>query len=193
MSGPDKCDGTYESYCDHQRIYKNITQILEDEGSRGDILSFMGEYWKDLRGHDESLYEHEWSKHGTCINTLEPKCYPNYRAQEEVVTYFEKTVELFKTLPSYTWLSDAGITPSHSKVYDLTAVQNALQKGFGHPVTVKCHRGELDETWYHFNVKGGFNTGKDGGIQNFVPSDPDGIKSTCPKHVKYIPKLSRNL
>ena len=99
---PDNCDGTFESNCDPQRTYKNITQILAESNTQNGTLAYMGIYWKDLRGHDESLYEHEWSKHGTCINTLQPKCYTNYRVQEEVVTYFENTVELFKKLPSYT-------------------------------------------------------------------------------------------
>ncbi|KAL9072453.1 MAG: hypothetical protein Q9157_005099 [Trypethelium eluteriae] len=151
-------------------------------------MSFMGTYWKESGGRDASFYQHEWSKHGTCISTLQPKCYSAYRPQEEVVTYFEKTIELFKTLPSFKWLSDAGITPSNGKTYDRTAVQAALEKGFGHPVTIKCHYGELDEIWYHFNIKGSFDTGHNGGVDNFVPSTPQGIKSTCPKQVRYIPK-----
>ena len=101
MYRPDNCDGTYESFCDRQRSYRNITQILEAGDVGGNTLSFMDTYWKDLRGHDEYLYEHEWSKHGTCISTLQPECYSDYNPQEEVVVYFRKTVELFKTLPSY--------------------------------------------------------------------------------------------
>lgn len=62
----------------------------------------MNTYWKDESGNDESFWEHEWSKHGTCISTLEPSCYTKYTPQEEVVEYFNRTVELFKTLPTYT-------------------------------------------------------------------------------------------
>lgn len=61
----------------------------------------MQEYWKDLRGDDASLWEHEWNKHGTCISTLETRCYTDYIPQQEVVDYFNKTVELFQFLPSY--------------------------------------------------------------------------------------------
>lgn len=33
-------------------------------------------------------------QHGTCVSTLDPDCYSSYQSQEEVVDYFEKTVEL---------------------------------------------------------------------------------------------------
>ena len=61
----------------------------------------MNTYWKDYQGNDESFWEHEWDKHGTCISTLRPSCYTNYVPQEEVVDFFQKTVDLFKTLNSY--------------------------------------------------------------------------------------------
>lgn len=61
----------------------------------------MKTYWKDYQGDDENLWEHEWGKHGTCISTLEPKCYSNNDTQQGVVDYFEKTAELFEELSSY--------------------------------------------------------------------------------------------
>jgi ribonuclease T2 len=62
----------------------------------------MDLYWKDSGGDDESFWEHEWDKHGTCISTLEPSCYTGYTATQEVVDFFQKTVDLFQTLDSYT-------------------------------------------------------------------------------------------
>lgn len=41
------------------------------------------------------------TKHGTCISTLNPDCYADHTPTEEVVDFFQKTVDLFKTLPSY--------------------------------------------------------------------------------------------
>jgi len=51
----------------------------------------MNKYWKNNAGTDESFWEHEWNKHGTCISTLEPGCYNDYKAQEEVVDFFSNS------------------------------------------------------------------------------------------------------
>lgn len=61
----------------------------------------MDIYYKDYQGNDESFWEHEWGKHGTCISTLEPSCYTNYQPQEEVADYFQQIVNLFQQLPTY--------------------------------------------------------------------------------------------
>ena len=91
----------------------------------------MNEYWKDYQGNDESFWEHEWGKHGTCISTLEPSCYSDYTPQEEVVDYLTRTVNLYKSLDSYTFLSDAGIVPSTSKNYSLESIESALSNAPG--------------------------------------------------------------
>jgi hypothetical protein len=97
---PDRCDGTYDANCDPSRAYTNITSIISSFG-KTDLLNYMSTYWKDYQGDDETFWEHEWAKHGTCISTLEPECYPDHKATEEVVDYFQKAVDLFKALPSY--------------------------------------------------------------------------------------------
>jgi hypothetical protein len=61
----------------------------------------MDEYWVDIDGDNESFWAHEWGKHGTCINTIDPDCYKGYTAQEEVGDFFEKVVDLFKGLDTY--------------------------------------------------------------------------------------------
>lgn len=38
---------------------------------------------------------------GTCVSTLETRCYDEYYPQQEVVDYFDKAVEVFQKLPSY--------------------------------------------------------------------------------------------
>jgi ribonuclease T2 len=62
----------------------------------------MNTYWVDINGDDESFWEHEWAKHGTCISTFDTSCYTDYTPQEEVPDFFQATVDLFKTLDSYT-------------------------------------------------------------------------------------------
>ncbi|KAK1917208.1 hypothetical protein P3342_012053 [Pyrenophora teres f. teres] len=180
---PDLCDGTYEANCDSSRSYSNISAILNSFGAT-DLLSYMSTYWKDYQGKDDSFWGHEWSKHGTCVSTLAPDCYDEHKPTEEVVDFFQKTVDLFKTLPSYEWLSEAGITPSTSKTYTFSDIQNAIQaKRPGVSVTLGCKSGALNEIWYHFDVRGSLQTG------DFVPANPDGSKSSCPQTgIKYIPK-----
>jgi len=61
----------------------------------------MGSFWKGIQS-DEHIWEHEWTKHGTCVSTLEPECYGDeYVETEEVVDYFGTAVEIFQTLPTY--------------------------------------------------------------------------------------------
>ena len=175
-------DGTYDANCDPSRAYTNITQILQ--ASAPSTLAYMQTYWKDNAGSDETFWEHEWGKHGTCISTLKPSCYAGYQPTQEATDFFVRTVSLFQTLPSYDWLSAAGIVPSTTATYTLSAIQSALQAQFGYPVTINCNSNkELDELWYHYNVQGSVQSG------SFDPTTPVGSGSTCPSTgIKYRPK-----
>ncbi|KAH6717095.1 ribonuclease Trv [Leptodontidium sp. MPI-SDFR-AT-0119] len=179
---PDKCDGTYEANCDPSREYTNITAILQSYG-KTDLLSYMNTYWKDYQGNDETFWEHEWGKHGTCISTLDTKCYSGHSGQEEVVDYFEVAVELFKGLDSFAFLEKAGIVPSTTTTYTLAQIQDVLTAAHGFPVTLGCSGTLFEEIWYHYNVLGSVPTGE------FVPTSPDGSKSDCPATgLRYVPK-----
>lgn len=165
----------------------------------------MNTYWISDTGTNEAFWEHEWGKHGTCISTLEPDCYTGYTPQEEVVDFFNTVVTLFKTLPSYTWLSNAGIVPSSTTTYTSAAVLAALKAPRGVTAVIQCENtNELDEIWYFYDVKGSVQTG------TFIPTNPsktpppflslfpsnsadrfiiDGASSDCPATgVKYLPK-----
>lgn len=98
---PDHCDGTFDANCDASREHSDIRNILTSFG-KTDLLAYMDIYWKDSGGNDESFWSHEWDKHGTCISTLKPSCYSGYTANEEVADFFQKTVDLFKGLDTYT-------------------------------------------------------------------------------------------
>ncbi|EME40190.1 hypothetical protein DOTSEDRAFT_74867 [Dothistroma septosporum NZE10] len=181
---PDRCDGTYDANCDDQRAYTNITAILNSFGKQ-DLVSYMNTYWPDYQGNNEQFWEHEWGKHGTCVSTLDPDCYTNYLPTEEVPDFFQKTVDLFKTLPSYTWLSDAGITPSTSQTYTLSQIEDALAKQHGgNKPYVGCASGAMDELWYFYNVQGSVQKGT-------FESAASLTKSNCPSSgIKYLPKSS---
>ncbi|KAG5927221.1 hypothetical protein E4U42_002449 [Claviceps africana] len=142
----------------------------------------MQDFWKDYQGDDETFWQHEWGKHGTCISSLEPTCYTDYQSKEEAVDFFKKTVELFQALPTYRWLADAGITPSSTRHYSLSQIQSVLSQQHGAAVTLGCKGKALNEVWYHFNVRGSLQDGE------FVPAAPDGMKGRCPAQVLYRPK-----
>ncbi|OTB02046.1 hypothetical protein M426DRAFT_322993 [Hypoxylon sp. CI-4A] len=181
---PDHCDGTYDSTCDSSRAYTNISDILKGAG-HSDLLTYMETYWLPNDSTGEEFWEHEWGKHGTCVSTLEPSCFTDYQATEEVGYYFNTTVSLFKSLPTYQWLSDAGITPSSSKTYKLSDIQSALSKNHnGETVYVSCSDGAIEQVYYYFNVYGSVATGQ------FVPASPDNDDDGgCPSTgVKYLPK-----
>jgi ribonuclease T2 len=183
---PDHCDGGFDQFCDDTRSYNNITDILTSLGAT-DLLSYMNIYWRADRGSDENLWSHEWNKHGTCISTLERRCYnqDKYRPEEEVHDYFDAAVKLFKDLDTYKTLAAAGILPSTTETYTLAQLRNPLRAKQGVPVTLRCQGSQLTEIWYHFDVLGSVQTGK------FVPAPPDGGKTNCPRFgVRYLPKGS---
>ncbi|KAI0200369.1 ribonuclease T2-like protein [Astrocystis sublimbata] len=182
---PDNCDGSYEANCDKSREYTNITDILAAKAPY--TLDAMQTFWKDYQGDDESFWEHEWGKHGTCISTLEKSCYgSDYQATDEVADYFTRAVGLFKTLPTYDWLAAADIVPSASKTYTLAAIQKVLTEHHdGHTPVIRCRSGELDELWYHYQVQGSVQSG------TFKAVDPVGSGSNCPATgIKYLPKYA---
>lgn len=159
---PDYCDGTYPASCSSKSGIPTYTgaQIRAALNRYSpSTLSYMNTYYKDVNGDDESFWEHEWNKHGTCYTTLRARCQnPSSGMSAEdaaLVGYFEEMVRLFKTLPTYKWLSDAGITPSSSKAYRLSDLQAALSTQHGADVYIGCtNRNVIDEFWYYYNVKG---------------------------------------
>ncbi|PSS28360.1 hypothetical protein M430DRAFT_91574 [Amorphotheca resinae ATCC 22711] len=183
---PDLCDGRYPQYCHFTPAYRNISSILTAAGQT-DLLDYMNTYWLPNAGTAEHFWEHEWSKHGTCINTLAPSCYGDgYEPGAEVVDFFNRAVEVFKGLDTYKALEAAGITPSTSKTYTSDAIQAALTKLTGSAVVLGCRNGALNQAWYSFNVKGSIQTG------TFVPAAPAGSGAgTCPRGgIRYLPKSS---
>lgn len=183
---PDLCDGTYPTYCTQAPKYYNITAILT-AASQNELLDYMNTYWLPNRGTSENFWEHEWNKHGTCVNTLAPSCYEDgYAPGDEVVDFMARAVDIFKGLDTYKALAAAGIVPSTTKTYSSAEIQEALTAITGNEVVLGCYRGQLNQAWYSFNVKGSLQSG------DFVSTPPAGKggRGTCPRYgIKYLPKL----
>ena len=61
-------------------------------------------------------------------STLRPTCLPaGSPAKQEAVDFFNTVVALFKTLPTFTFLSNQGINPSTTQTFTLTQLTNALK------------------------------------------------------------------
>ncbi|KAH9897871.1 ribonuclease T2 [Cubamyces lactineus] len=179
---PDNCDGTFSENCDPSRDYTDIAGLLQDQGA-SDTLSFMQEYWVDINGQNEQFWEHEWSTHGTCYSTLKPSCLPSGSPKgAEAVAFFQTVVKLFKTLPTYDFLSQAGITPSTSKTYSLSTLTDALRDATGVTPALNCDGSNLNAIEWYFNVKGSLIDGE------FVAIDAPSKGSCKSSGIKYPPK-----
>lgn len=182
---PDNCDGTYAQFCDPSREVGNAEMLVESDPN---LFRYMKKYWKDYQGNDSSLWEHEFNKHGTCMSTLEPSCYPNYSAQEEALDFYRVTANTFRQLPTYDWLAEDDIWPSKYRTYTKQQIQDSLDRHFGSSVYFSCDdNNALNQVWYFFHVKGSILD------QNFrridtIPS------SGCPDGgIKFPPKISAYL
>lgn len=185
----DLCDGSYDQFCQPDLEFTdadNITDILVNQYHQKQMYETMLKVWVNNEGGDEgsiSLWEHEFNKHGTCFNTLRPKCFKGkYTRFENAVAYFQKTLEVWSNLQTYNILEAAWIVPSTSFQYLLADVQAALAAGHeGKSVYVGCTLGAISEIWYYHEVKGNVLNGQYKPIASMS-------KTNCPEEVWYIPK-----
>lgn len=182
----DLCDGSYKQYCDSSLEFAsaaNLQDIIVNDFDRQDLYDVMSSYWLSNSGSDESLWLHEYNKHGTCFNTLQPRCFVGtYTRYENAIAFFQKVVEVWQGLPSYDLLSQAGITPSADTQYLLQDVQSALAAGHDDKeVYVGCTNGAINEVWYFHHVKGNALNGQYEAIDSLSSSN-------CPLSVWYYPK-----
>ena len=198
---PDLCSGGFDQFCDSSRSYSNISSILKDISPSTNLLSFMNKNWLSLNGDNNHLWSHEWSKHGTCVSTLDSDCYSSSANQfDSVLDYFNHATNLYLTLDTYSVLASRDIVPSTSTTYTLSDLQNAISPSHDDfSVTLRCHGHELNEIWYHYIVRGSlrdalaFNSSTSAQETKdiFIPTAPDGAKSNCPASgIQYLPKDS---
>ena len=191
---PDFCNGSYTQYCDLRRQYDpapspnttnglpNGTVVPRYTGppvstfieafQRYDLLDWMNTYWINQGAPNADFWGHEFSKHATCYSTFQLPCYgPDYQEHEDVIDFFETAIMYYHRFPTWTWLSQASITPSNTTQYTLSAVQGALTKSSGAIPYVGCSgprynettagkgsndtgRTVISETWYYMYANG---------------------------------------
>ncbi|TFK41857.1 ribonuclease T2 [Crucibulum laeve] len=152
---PDNCDTTFTENCDPSRAYTGIGSLLSANGA-SDTLAFMQTHWVDINGQNEQFWEHEWSTHGTCMSTLKPTCLPSGSVRgAEAVAFFQTVVKLFQSLPTFTWLQNAGIIPSSTATFTLSQLTTALKSASGgFTPALDCTSGALNQISWYFNLKG---------------------------------------
>lgn len=180
---PNLCYNNYLQFCDDSLEVSKIREIVGKFDPQ--LVKDLDQYWKNINGNDDSLWEHEFNKHGTCVNTIKPSCYVDYEPFKNVYDYFKVAMNLYKTLPTFKFLEQEGIVPSEDKTYTKKEISAALTKHFGHEVNFKCNRyNGIQEIWYYFHLQGPL-TGEE-----FVPIEAV-VLSNCPETgIKFFPKGS---
>ena len=176
---PDNCDGGYGQFCDNSLAIDDVHYLLNSEQfnckenleiSGKDLLKKLNTLWKSNTGNDESLWIHEFNKHGTCIKTIRPICYTRWNSdgtdvlsvdydgykKQAVYDYFRVAFNLYSKLNTFEILQKHGITPSVDATYSRKQIQDALANEFGgKQVYIGCDsRNALNEIWYFHLLQG---------------------------------------
>lgn len=125
-------------------------------------------------------------KISTCISTIDPQCFAGSTTAgtDGVVPYFSQAVSLFKTLPTFDWLAEAGIVPSNTASYATSDILSVLKSKTGYEPYLGCSSGALNEVWYFYNVRGSLIDG------DFQHTSIVGKTGTCGSSIRYLPKTS---
>jgi len=144
------------SFCN--RTWKFEHKVLEP------VMDDMNLYWPDVEMRDvpDSLWKHEWEKHGTCAAQL-----PETSSE---VAYFSKGVELAKENQITSWLAVGGVFPSSDTKYSMETAWDAVMNGTG---GVRPHIDciSIDGQAYISEIKVCYT-------KNFTRINCDGIKGT---------------
>lgn len=204
---PDNCQGGFEQFCDDSLAIDDVYYLLNSDQfndekyglqiSGKELLKEMSRLWKSNNGNDESLWIHEYNKHGTCIKTIRPNCYARWKNEktigqeidykkQSVYDYFRVAYNIYKSLNTTEMLREQGIVPSLTKTYTRKEIQSALNSGFdNHEVFFACDRHQaLNEIWYYHVLQGSLLG------EEFTPiaSLRNGY-SRCPERgIKFYPK-----
>ncbi|ORX76807.1 ribonuclease T2 [Anaeromyces robustus] len=155
---PGNCDGkTYLTNCNPEREEENIEEVIRSKDS--ELLSEMEKIW--LSGNPDPLkdnnwfWAHEWNKHGQCVSTITPQCLGNkYEKNDDIISYFEKAVELRSLYDLYPILERADIVPNDKEGYTLDTLQGAFKNAFNNTrVEINCVYNKRERRQYMSEVR----------------------------------------
>lgn len=130
-------------YCNDSMTFK-----FEEIKSLSDRLEVSWPSF-DKNASFTNLWDHEWTKHGTCAYSL-PILKGEFR-------FFNQTLNLHDTLNIKKYLEDSNIVPSDEKMYQPQDIFDAVKKGFGKVPDITClydkteHQHHLEQVWLCYN------------------------------------------
>lgn len=108
---PQLTDSTAQlGYCKDSTEVFNATRLAP---IRSELVATWPTAFTGTGQSDESFWQHEWDKHGTC-------------SRFNMLTYFSTALAIDTLYPINDWLTAANIVPSNSRVYSVSQVQAAF-------------------------------------------------------------------
>ncbi|KAG0168660.1 ribonuclease T2-like [Apophysomyces sp. BC1034] len=170
----DYCNGQFPQFCDGSRAYSDISDILQSHGEYG-LLDEMNHVWPNSQGSVDTLWSHEWDKHGTCMSTFEPDCYGG-DSYQGMIAFFKSAVALYKRYDIYNALQNRGIVPGAS--YSADQFTTAIKTQLGFTPNLRCKGSGIHEMWIYFYVKGPVEA------LDVTAAEPDSV-SNCHENIYY--------
>ncbi|KAL3873998.1 hypothetical protein ACJMK2_037069 [Sinanodonta woodiana] len=118
---PDRSNETGPNYCPGPDF--NLSEI---SGLVEELIS----YWPDIYNNSNTLWGHEWNRHGTCALKIPDT--------ENELLYFKKGLELIQRFNITSILSKHDAPPNDVNPYTPKHIVNILRKELGHGPLLLC-------------------------------------------------------
>ncbi|CAH8389018.1 unnamed protein product [Eruca vesicaria subsp. sativa] len=120
---PQFNNGTWPAFCDQTNLF-DISKV-------SDIVSRMEKKWTEwgvwaCPSNETKLWEHEWNKHGTCVQSL-----------FDQHSYFHTNLKLRQNLDLLNIFKQKGIKPDDG-YYGLEEIKNAIKGELGFAPGIQC-------------------------------------------------------
>lgn len=92
---------------------------------------------------EDSLWKHEWQKHGTCAAQLSPL--------SSELKYFSKGIEFFDLHDMSGILAQSGIMPTSSKTYNVKEISNAVKAVLDKDIGVECWKDPVSKPTQNYD------------------------------------------